>query len=226
MHTHMYTTPFQQSCAYKPERNKKGARLPVAQLVFHELRPGDSSAVTSENCLLITMTNSPIKFNEQQPVKKRFITFSRVQSADHSRNVVYISIQLPLSHDWGGDVRRRVDSEWNILSILVVVLSPLRRKHLKSAKYGHFPENRVHQEPETANDMYPTPWERERKRRKRRKEGYQQQPCLIRPPFRGLCSVCIHDLCKVARTFPLNLATGSHFYVIQLKVWGSTRLLN
>lgn len=55
--------PFQQSCAYKTERNKKGARLPVAQLVFREFRSGDSSAVNSENSLLIIMTNSPIKLN-------------------------------------------------------------------------------------------------------------------------------------------------------------------
>lgn len=53
--------PFQQSCAYKPERNKKGARLPVAQLVFREFRPGDSSAVNSDNSLLIIKTNRPIK---------------------------------------------------------------------------------------------------------------------------------------------------------------------
>lgn len=32
----MHSSLF-QSCAYKPERNKKGANLIVAQLVFHKL---------------------------------------------------------------------------------------------------------------------------------------------------------------------------------------------
>lgn len=154
MHTHMqHTTPFQQSCAHKPERNKKGARLPVAQLVFCKL-----GQETAQRLLQKTTDNYDKQPNQNQ--QKSFTTFSREHSADHNRSVAYISILLPLSNDWGGDVRLRVDSESELKYSKYFGCCPptLRHKHLKSAKYGNFPENWVNQEPKAANDMNPTPW--------------------------------------------------------------------
>lgn len=99
IHTHTLTTPFKQICAYKSERNKKGARLPVAQLVFHKL-----DQETTQRLLHKLFGDNYDKQPNQilrtaACKKKSFITFSRVQLADHSRSVVYISILLPLSHD-------------------------------------------------------------------------------------------------------------------------------
>lgn len=57
-----------------------------------------------------------------------------------------LSIRTASSHScvWDGGIRQHVDPEWNIQSILVVAPTPppfFWRKHLKSAKYGHFPES-------------------------------------------------------------------------------------
>lgn len=66
--------------------------------------------------------------------------------------------------------------------------TPLTHKHLKSAKYGHIAENFVHQDLETANDMYPTSCDREKEKEE---EGRVPAAPSRKSPFRGPM-LCLH----------------------------------
>ena len=218
---HTCTLPFSNRVVLTSLRGTRRGQGSQLHNLFLRVWPGDSSVVTSENCLLITMTNKPIKLNEKQPCNKNTLSHSLECSQQITATTwFYINADSPLA--W---LRWRCQaacgSEWNIQSILVVVapwgVNISRVPNMVTSQRTEYIRNQ--KQPMTCTPLPERDRERVRKKERRRKEGYQQ-PCLIRPPLRGLCSVCLHDLCKIARTFPLNLVNGKHFQQKQLKVWG------
>lgn len=103
---------YQQSCAYKPERSRKGARFLVAQLVFHELDQETAQQLRQKNTLLITTTIKIFRFFGEKKTKD----CDRC-SQQHSSSINAASL-FPWERR---DVRQNVDLEWNIQSSLVVV---------------------------------------------------------------------------------------------------------
>lgn len=192
----------------------RGPEVGSCTTCFSQVRPGDSSAATSEQPFLINC-DKWANHNQTTACESWFVTcFLR---CSRLRRGLFIRTASSRSCVWDGGIRQHVDPEWNIQSILVVAPTPppfFWRKHLKSAKYGHFPES---SQPMTCTP-FPERETREREKNKKDQEGGVPAARLIRPPFRGLCSVCIHDLCKVATSFPLNLAGGSHFKQHNLKL--------
>lgn len=162
---HKYTLLF----CLQAREGKEGGKPTSCTTCFSQVQPGDGSAVTSESCLLIIMRNNLIR-----------------HSLEGKQNRVYL---LPsFCHGWGGAMRQHVDSESNILSILVV--APSRRKHLPSAKYGHFPENWVNQVPDSQWHVLHSL--REDKTKKKKNEGGVPAVALSNwSPFQGP-QLCLH----------------------------------
>lgn len=182
---------------------------------FSQVRPGDSSAATSEQPFLINC-DKWANHNQTTACKSWFVTcFLRCRQL---RRGLFIRTASSGSCVWDGGIRQRVDPEWNIQSILVVAPTPPPFFGVNISKELNMVTSQSpHSQWHVPHSLRERRREGEKKLKRPGRRGYQQ-PGLIRPPFRGLCSVCIHDLCKVATSFPLNLAAGSHFKLHNLKL--------
>lgn len=84
--------------------------------------------------------------------------------------------------------RHDEDLKWKISEFS---FNPTRCEHTKSTKYGHFPENTVHVEPEPANDIYPTSGDRQRVKEKEERERDILAAPSHKSPFQGPL-FCLH----------------------------------
>lgn len=208
--TYVYSCMLTSSTAV-PDGGQKWA---VAQLVFHKSDQETAQRQHLNNLSWLTVTNGPITI-KQQPVKADLL---HVFWGAVGYGVGYLSGRLLLVLVSEMEVS---GSMW-IQNEIFKVFWLLPRPHplFFGVNISKVPNMVTSQSPHSQWHVPHSLRERRREREKNKKdqEGGVPAARLIRPPFRGLCSVCIHDLCKVATSFPLNLAGGSHFKQHNLKL--------
>lgn len=154
-----------------PERSRKGASLPVAQLVFHEF-----DQETAQRFLQITIAS---KISRQGLRKSSFIIFSSSKQLVYEHHCCCCLPAFP----WLGwrrqaacGVRMKYSKYFGCYPSPPTPPTPRPPFGVNISKVPNMVTSQSPREPGTANDMWPSPWEEPRKKGGRRGTGGSWDP--------------------------------------------------